>query len=163
MAQIIDIKEYKDNKMLKQLENTTDRTIKQREFFINLYQFLNKNLNNEFDEILIEFDDLFLDLVKKYKINPLVVNYFHIPMITFMVMVFIKNSDLNEHFPELSTIENNENKDMFKDTLLKIIETYTDDDSISLNPIALEKDLDKIINRFYVSLLTIIPHKIVLV
>ncbi len=163
MAEIIDINEYKDLKMLKQLENETDKVMKQREFFINLYQFLNKNLNNEFDEILLEFDDLFLGLVKKYKVNRLVVNYFHIPMITFMVMVFIKNSDLNIHFPELSSIENSENMVMFKDTLLKIIETYTEYDIDLIKQFDLEQELETIVRRYYVSLLTIIPQKIVLV
>lgn len=160
MAQIIDINDYK---LLKELENNSDKIMQQREFFINFYGFLNRNLNNEFDEILMEFDDMFTDLILRHKINRLVVNYFHIPMVTFMVTVFIKNSDLAVHFPDLASIENNENQLMFKNTLMKIIKAYTEDEVVPYDSLELELDLNRVIKRFYVSLLTIIPQKIVLI
>ncbi|GAB6086938.1 hypothetical protein [Alkaliphilus crotonatoxidans] len=160
MAQIIDLNDYK---LSKELENNSDRVMQQREFFINFYGFLNRNLNNEFDEVLMEFDDMFIDMVLKHGMNRMVVNYFHIPMVTFMVTVFIKNSDLAVHFPELASIENDDNQLMFKNTLFRIITAYSQDDHINFNEIELEMDLNRIIRRFYVSLLTIIPQKIVLI
>lgn len=163
MAQIIDMKEYRASKMLKDAEKSAVRVTRQREFFINLYHFLNKNLDNEFEEMLVDFHNAFVGLARKHKISGLVVNYFHIPMVTFMVMVFLKNSDLAEHFPELSSIENSENIDMFKETLMKILEYYMEDEMIFVDPIELEAGMDGIIKDFYVTILTKIPSKIVLI
>ncbi|MBM7614830.1 hypothetical protein [Alkaliphilus hydrothermalis] len=163
MAQIIDMKEYRNYKMLKDAGKSGVSATRKREFFMNLYRFLNKNLENEFDEILVDFHNTFVGLTRKHKVSSHVVNFFHIPMITFMVMVFLKNSDLREQFPELSSIENSENIEMFKETLMKILEYYTEDEMIFIDPIELEKEMDDMVQRFYATILTTIPSRIILI
>lgn len=158
MAHIVDINEYRRSK---EIEAIKCRSLQQREFFINLYRFLNRNLNNSFEKLLVEYDCRMLELIRKHQINSFILHYFHVPMITFMVTTFICNSDLAVHFPEFSTLANDENQRMFKETLIKIIESYCQKELIK-KPL-LDRDLTLFIDHFYLSLLTIIPQKILLV
>lgn len=139
------------------------RVMKQRKLFIRLYQFLNKNLDYKLDDILKEFDESFFHICQKHDINPLYVNYFRIPIITFIVTVFINNSNISGMFPVNLIIENKNNKSMFKNTLIQILETF--EKNFSHNPcrIFIEKGFEDVIEKGFRKTLKTIPEKIELV
>jgi len=139
------------------------RSTKQREFFINLYHFLNKNLDYGLDHILAQLDDDFIDLCKKYCIDSVYVNFFRVPIITFIVITFVNNSDIKDFFTPALSMENDENKAMFKTTLLKIIETFGEDYYMQKNKHDFEVEMEAIIENGFKRALEIVPDEIVLV
>lgn len=149
MAEIINLNEYK--------------AMKQREFFINLYHFLNKNLDYGLDHIVAQLDDEFIILCQKCTLDPLYVNYFRIPIITFIVITFINNSDIKNFFPTTLHLENYENKSMFKNTLLQVVETFEKNYYAQKNVKAFEYEMDEIIEKGLRRVLEIVPDKIILV
>lgn len=149
MGKIINIDEY--------------RGLKQREFFINLYHFLNKNLDYSLDHILVKLDDDFIDLCKKYNIDPLCVNLFRVPIVTFIVIIFVNNSDIKDFFGTTLSITNYENKNMFKNTLVKSLEVFDEDYHGKKHNKNFEKDMEEIIEKGMKSVLEVVPDKIVLV
>jgi len=149
VAKIISLNEY--------------RSTKQREFFINLYHFLNKNLDYGLDHILAQLDDDFIDLCKKYSIDSVYVNFFRVPIITFIVITFVNNSDIKDFFTPTLSMENDENKAMFKTTLLKIIETFGEDYYMQKNKHGFEAEMEAIIENGFKRALEIVPDEIVLV
>ncbi len=149
MAEIIELHDY--------------RLTKQREFFINLYRFLNNNMNQRFDELQIKLKEELKQLFESQSFDTLYIHYFNIPTITFIVTVFVKNSDLSCFFPKIIKIDNEENIQMFKNTLIKILETFVEGYMENPNKDTLEKGMDIIINHLYQDLLEMIPDEIVIV
>ncbi|SET80539.1 hypothetical protein SAMN05660297_03565 [Natronincola peptidivorans] len=149
MARIIHLRDYKVSK--------------QRKLIVNIYQLLNRGLEDELDTILMEFDESFITVCKKYNLDAMNVDYFRLPIITFIVTSFIKNSEIRDYFPQSLVLENEDNKHMFKNTLIKILETF--DDSYQYNDIRhkAEEELEAIIDEGLCRLLQIIPQKIYLV
>jgi len=139
------------------------RGMKQREFFINLYHFLNKNLDYSLDHILAQLDDDFIELCKKNGIDPVYVNFFRVPIITFIVITFVNNSDIKDFFSTTLSMGNDENKAMFKNTLIKVVETFVEDYYIQNNTQVFELEMEEIIDRGLQRILEMIPDKIVLV
>jgi len=139
------------------------RGTKQREFFINLYHFLNKNLDYGLDHIVAQLDDDFIDLCNKYSIDPLYVNFFRVPIITFIVIVFVNNSDIKDFFSTTLSMENDENKTMFKMTLIKIVETFGEDHYIQNDRRDFELEMEEIIENGLKRTLEMVPDEIVLV
>ena len=149
MAEIIELHEY--------------RLMKQREFFINLYRFLNNNLNYRFDDLQIKLGDDLKELFKSKSFDPIYISYFNMPIITFIVTVFVKNSDLRCFFPKIIKIDNDENILMFKNTLIRILETFFDGFKTQENRCSFEDGLDTIVNNLYKDLIDMIPDEIVIV
>lgn len=149
MAKIIDLNDY--------------RSMKQREFFINLYNFLNKNLDFTLDHILAQLDDDFIELCKKYNIDSLYVNFFRIPIITFIVLSFVNNSDIKGFFDSSLNMDNHENKRMFKNTLIKILETFDEAYERKDHKKDFEVEMEEIIEKGFKTILKIVPDKILLV
>lgn len=149
MAQVINLNDYK--------------ATKQRQLVINIYQFLNESLDYSLDNILIDFDESFIDVCNQYNLNPVNVNYFRLPIITFIVTSFIRNSDVGDYFPDSLIIENEENKYMFKNTLIKILETFEKNYLNHSYKFMVEKEIACIIDEGQKRLLEIIPENIYLV
>lgn len=149
MAEVIELHEY--------------RMLKQREFFINLYRFLNRNMNNRFDELQEKLKTSLMEHFIKSSYDPIFINYFNMPIITFIVTVFVKNSDLSSFFPKIIKIDNDENILMFKDTLIKILETFDEGYIFNGNRKDFEKGLKIIIDNLYDELLELIPEEIVII
>lgn len=149
MAEIIELHDY--------------RLLKQREFFINLYRFLNHNMNNRFDEVQENLRERFTELFLRSSYDPIFINYFNMPIITFIVTVFVKNSDLCCFFPKIIKIDNEENIYMFKNTLIKILETFDESYILRENREDLEEGIARIIDNLYDQLLEIIPEEIVII
>lgn len=139
------------------------RGMKQREFFINLYRFLNKNMDYSLDHILAQLDDDFIELSERYGIDPLYVNFFRVPIVTFIVITFVNNSDIKDFFADTLSMENDENKAMFKNTLIKIIESFAEDYYAQKNIQSFEAEIEEIIDEGFKKVLGIVPEKIVLV
>ncbi len=149
MAEIIELHDY--------------RLTKQREFFINLYRFLNNNMNQSFDELQIKLKEELKQLFESQSFDTLYIHYFNIPIITFIVTVFVKNSDLSCFFPKIIKIDNEDNIQMFKNTLVKILDTFVEGYTEKDNRPALEEGLDLVINNLYKDLLEMIPDEIIIV
>lgn len=149
MAEVIELHEY--------------RMLKQREFFINLYRFLNRNMNNRFDELQEKLKTSLMEHFIKSSYDPIFINYFNMPIITFIVTVFVKNSDLSSFFPKIIKIDNDENILMFKNTLIKILETFDEGYIFNGNRKDFEKGLKIIIDNLYDELLELIPEEIVII
>jgi len=149
VAKIINLNEY--------------RGMKQREFFVNLYHFLNRNLDYGLDHILAQLDDDFIEICKKHEIDPLYVNLFRVPIITFIVITFVNNSDIKSFFSNTLSMTNNENKAIFKQTLIKIITTFEEDYDLQKNRQEFELELENVIEKALKRILEIVPDKIVLV
>ena len=148
MAEIIELHDY--------------RLLKQREFFINLYRFLNNNFNYRFDDLQLKLKEDLTQLFNCKSFDPIYIHYFNMPIITFIVTVFVKNSDLSCFFPKIIKIDNDENMIMFKNTLFKILETFDDGYKLNENREGLEAGIDLIINNLYKDLLEMIPDEIVI-
>ncbi len=149
MSQIIDINDYK--------------ITKQKEFFVNLYDFLNKNMDYSLDIILEQLNDDLTTFCTKYKINSICIDSFEVPNITFIAIKVVSNSDIKNFLPENLNMKNINNKYMFKNTLLKVIKTYTLDYSKFENMEMLKLDMEEIINKNFKKILKIVPDKIILV
>lgn len=149
MAQVINLNDYK--------------ATKQRQLILHLYQFLNESLDYRLDNILIDFDEAFIHICNVYHINPVYVNYFRLPIITFIVTSFIRNSEIGDYFPDSLILENEDNKYIFKNTLMKVLETF--EKKYTLHPYKekIEKEIIHIIDEGFYKLLKIIPENIYLV
>lgn len=162
--QILLINSIIGGKIVAKIINLNDyRGMKQREFFINLYHFLNKNLDYCLDHILAQLDDDFISICQNYEIDPLYVNFFRVPIITFIVISFVNNSDIKDFFYPTLSMENNENKSMFKNTLIGIIKTFEEDYYRQKNRHDFELEMEAIIEKGLKRILEIVPDKIVLV
>jgi len=146
MAQIINLDNY--------------RVVKQTEIIGQIYMLLNKSMDYRLDTVVWQFDDTFYAICKKYELDLTLIKYFRIPVITFIVTTFIKNSVISEQFPENSLLENDENIAMFKASLIKIIEAVDETYSNNYNRILVEYQLDKLINQEFSHLILMIPQKI---
>lgn len=149
MAQVINLDDYK--------------ATKQKQLIINIYQFFNENLDYSLDNILIDFDESFIDVCNQYNLNPVNVNYFRLPIITFIVTSFIRNSEMGDHFPDSLMLENEQNKYMFKNTLIKILETFEKNYLLHPYKAMVEDDITSIIDEGQKRLLETIPESIYLV
>ena len=162
--QILLINSIVGGKNVAKIINLNDyRGMKQREFFVNLYHFLNKNLDYGLDHILAQLDDDFISLCQKYEIDPLYVNFFRVPIITFIVITFVNNSDIKDFFSTTLNMENNENKSMFKNTLIRIIETFEENYCRQKYRQDFELEMEEVIEEGLKRVLEIVPDKIILV
>lgn len=139
------------------------RLLKQREFFIKLYRFLNSNMDNRFDEVQERLRESLTELFLVSSRDPVYINYFSMPIITFIVTIVVKNSDLGCFFPTILKIDDKENICMFKKTLIKILETFDEGYKFKENRKAFEKGIEKIIDSLYEQLIEIIPKEIVII
>ncbi|MCC5912134.1 MAG: hypothetical protein JJT76_17080 [Clostridiaceae bacterium] len=146
MTRVINLKDYKSNK--------------QRQLIIEIYQFLNESLDYRLDNILIDFDEAFIEICNQHKLNPINVNYFRLPIITFIVTSFIGNSDISHHFPQGLMIDNDDNKWLFKNTLIKVLETYDASYERSTNKKIIIEEIHATVEDGFGSLLKIIPQNI---
>ncbi|AKL94914.1 hypothetical protein CACET_c14500 [Clostridium aceticum] len=149
MARIISLNDYK--------------ITKQRQLITNIYYFFNESLDNQLDNVLVQFEEEFIDLCNRYDFHHENVDYFKLPIITFIVTVFIKNSEVCEHFSEGLVLDNEENKYLFKNTLIKVLEIFEDNYLNSPNKLFVEKEIENIIEEGLQSLLKIMPENIYLV
>ncbi|KAB3529016.1 hypothetical protein [Alkaliphilus serpentinus] len=150
MSKVIDLRDYK--------------TTKQREFFINFYHFLNRNLKGRFENLLQKCNHEIINLLVKNDYDPMHISYFQIPIVTFMVTVFIRNSDLAGYFPEIKELDNDTNKRLFRDNMIKLMKTisieYPLDNTSQTESL---KEIDETIDVIYNDILKCIPKKILLV
>ncbi|SDK22471.1 hypothetical protein [Natronincola ferrireducens] len=149
MAQIINLNDYK--------------ATKQRQLIINIYQFFNENLDYKLDNILIDFDEAFIQMCEDYKIDSTNVDYFRLPIITFIVTSFINNSEISDYFPQGLVLSNKENKYMFRNTLIKVLETFDKNFKDKKNKYLIEEEINLIIEEGLYKLLKVIPQNIYLV
>ncbi|KAB3532862.1 hypothetical protein F8154_11275 [Alkaliphilus pronyensis] len=149
MTKVIDLNDYKE--------------LKRRKFFIKCYHFLNKNLQGKLDELLLNTNQIFVNLLIRNGYDPGYVSYFQIPIITFMVIIFIRNSDLIEYFPEVLKIDNSLNKTMLKNTLIKALETFNDECDYKEVNSSFEIELETSLDYVFENVMEIIPQKIVFV
>ncbi|ABR49275.1 hypothetical protein Amet_3136 [Alkaliphilus metalliredigens QYMF] len=146
MAQIVDINEY--------------RSIKQKQFFVRLYQFFNENLDYQLDHTLVDFDEAFIELCQRYRMDAAHVDFFRIPIITFITTVLIYNSDLKDFFPQSVQLQNVENRLLFKNTLIEILKTLEPEYCGENKAKYFEAEMEITIERGFENLLRIIPQKI---
>jgi len=150
-----------ENGMSKVIELRDYKTTKQREFFINFYHFLNRNLNGKFENLLQNCNHELVNLLVKNNYDPIYISYFQIPIVTFMVTVFIRNSDLLAYFPEIIELNNDINKGLFKENIIKIIERIIDEnDEAKIHNTKCFHGLDETIQNIFVDIMTCIPKKI---
>ncbi|MDR5657947.1 hypothetical protein RH915_00435 [Serpentinicella sp. ANB-PHB4] len=141
-----------------QLENY--RVLKQSEIIVKIYSTININMNNKLDQVVYEFEDEFYKLCEQNNMDLTLVKYFRIPMITFIVTIFLRNSKMKFYFDDSLLLNNRENKILLKNTLLKIINAYNQDYS---NGIMLESNIKKIVEKQFALLVNLIPEKIKLI
>ncbi|SCY05309.1 hypothetical protein [Alkaliphilus peptidifermentans] len=149
MSKVVDLKDYKE--------------LKQREFFINCYHFLNRNLNSKLDDLLLNTNQYFVNLLIRNDYDSGYVSYFQVPIITFIVTVFIRNSDLVDHFPEILQIDNDLNKTLFRNTLVKILETMNDECDYKKVDLQLKDELEITLDYIFENIMELVPYKIVFV
>ncbi|AOY76656.1 hypothetical protein [Clostridium formicaceticum] len=149
MAQIISLNDYK--------------ITKQRQLINNMYHFFNEGLENQLDNILIQFEEAFANLCNKYDFHHENVAYFRLPIITFIVTVFIKNSEVCDFFSEGLILDNDENKYLFKNTLVRVLEAFEDNYHSNSNKLLIEEEIENIIEKGIKNLLKIMPENIYLV
>lgn len=147
--------------MVKVIKLDDYKTAKQRQLIIKIYQFLNEKLDCQLDNILVDFDKSFIDICIQYDFNPINVSYFRLPIIIFIVTSFIKNSNICNCFPDILILENEENKHMFKNTLIKVFETF--EIKYSTHPCRhrVEREISYIIHMGLFRVLEITPIKFI--
>lgn len=150
MSKVIELRDYK--------------TTKQREFFINFYHFLNRNLNGDFENLLLNSNHKMVNLLVDNNLDPMFISNFQIPIVTFMVTVFIRNSDLVGYFPDIKQLDNDTNKKLFKENIIKITETIKSEYDLNQG---MDKDcvgkIENTIEDIFNDIFKCIPKKILLV
>lgn len=136
------------------------RVLKQTQIITQIYMLINKSLSYRLDSVIWHFDDSFYSLCKRFEMDCKLIKYFQIPVLTFIVTIIIKNSIISESFPKDLLFDNEENMAMFKNSLVKIIESLDESYSENYNRILVEYQLDKIIQKQLNHILLMIPQRI---